>query len=229
MHYLQNCPCVGAGHPAGNDGALLRKIPGDRWQQLATLRAYLAFMWSHPGKKLLFMGTELGQESEWAESRSIDWWLEKIPGHAGVQQLLRDLNALYRKTPALWEREQDPGCFEWLDSDNAAHDLLAYIRWGLDGLPLIAVVSFAGAPMESYRIPLPHAGTWGEVLNTDAKCYGGSGVGNDGLIHADRGPWYGRPASAEIRVPPLGAVWLTAQSRSDAAHQDAAASTHSAR
>jgi 1,4-alpha-glucan branching enzyme len=192
-------------------GSLLGRIPGDRWQQLATLRAYLAFMWSHPGKKLLFMSTELGQESEWAESRSIDWWLEKDPRHAGVQRLIRDLNALYRKTPALWEREQNPGCFEWLDSDNAAHDLLAFIRWGRDGTPLIAVVSFSGTPLEDYRLPLPHAGTWCEVLNTDAKCYCGSGVGNDGLIQASHGPWYGRPASARIRVPPLGALWLTSQ------------------
>jgi 1,4-alpha-glucan branching enzyme len=192
-------------------GSLLGKIPGDRWQQLATLRAYLTFMWSHPGKKLVFMGTELGQKTEWAESRSIDWWLEKIPGHAGVQQLLRDLNAWYRKTPALWEREQDPGCFEWLDSDNATHDLLAFIRWGRDGFPLIVVVSFAGTPMENYRLPLPHAGVWREMLNTDAKCYGGSGVGNDGLIEANNGPWYGRPASSVIRVPPLGALWLAPQ------------------
>jgi 1,4-alpha-glucan branching enzyme len=189
-------------------GSLLRKMPGDRWQQLANVRAYLAFMWAHPGKQLLFMGAELGQEAEWAESRSLDWWLEETPWHAGLQQLVRDLNRLYRDHPQLWSLDSDPAGFEWIDANDAPHNTFSFIRKDPDGRPLVCIVNFAGTPDEGYRIGLPQAGRWLEILNTDAEGYGGSGVGNLGVVEAEETPWHGRPASMTLRVPPLGAVWL---------------------
>jgi len=189
-------------------GSLLRKMPGDRWQQLANVRAYLAFMWSHPGKQLLFMGSEFGQEAEWAESRSLDWWLEQTPGHSGLQQLVRDLNRLYAAHPQLWELDSDPAGFEWIDANDSTHNTFSYLRKDKSGHPLAIVVNFAAVPQDNYRIGLPHSGRWREVLNTDAELYGGSGVGNLGAVVAEDVPWHGRPASAELRVPPLGSVWL---------------------
>jgi 1,4-alpha-glucan branching enzyme len=189
-------------------GSLLRKMPGDRWQQLATLRAYLAFMWAHPGKQLLFMGSELGQESEWSEERSLDWWLLDNPDHRGVQSLVRDLNRVYADTPALWSRDVEPAGFEWIDANDAGNNVFSFLRWGTDGSVLACVANFSAVPHEGYRLGLPAAGTWGEVVNTDADVYLGSGVGNLGAVEAVAEPWHGQPASAVIRVPPLGAVWL---------------------
>ena len=189
-------------------GSLLRKMPGDRWQQLANVRAYLAFMWAHPGKQLLFMGAELGQEAEWAESGSLDWWLEETPWHAGVQQLVRDLNRIYREHPALWAQDSDPAGFEWIDANDAPHNTFSFLRFDSGSHPLACVVNFSGIPGEGYRIGLPRAGRWRELLNTDAEFYGGSGVGNLGLVTAEEIEWHGRPASVSLRVPPLGAVWL---------------------
>ena len=192
-------------------GSLLRKMPGDRWQQLANVRAYLAYMWSHPGKQLLFMGCEFGQESEWAESRSLDWWLQETPWHAGLQRLVRDLNRVYAESPPLWELDGDPTGFEWIDANDSTHNTFSFLRRDRSGRPLVCVVNFSAVPDEDYRIGLPQAGAWREVLNTDAEQYGGSGVGNLGAAYADDVPWHGRPASAVLRVPPLGAIWLTPQ------------------
>jgi 1,4-alpha-glucan branching enzyme len=192
-------------------GSLLRKMPGDRWQQLASVRSYLAFMWSHPGKQLLFMGAELGQEAEWSENRSLDWWLEQTPWHTGLQQLVRDLNLVYREHPALWELDSDPAGFEWIDANDTVHNTFSFVRHSRDGESLVSVANFSGGPHEGYRVGVPHEGTWLEVLNTDAAQYGGSGVGNLGAVEAEPIPWHGRPASVSLRVPPLGAVWLTPQ------------------
>ncbi|RZS87071.1 1,4-alpha-glucan branching enzyme [Motilibacter rhizosphaerae] len=189
-------------------GSLLRKMPGDRWQQLANLRAYLAFMWAHPGKKLLFMGQEFGQESEWSESRSLDWWLTDNPDHAGVQRLVRDLNALYRTDPALHELDRDPAGFRWVDANDAAGNTFSWLRYDSSGSPVAVVVNFSPVPHEQFRLGLPHEGVWQEVLNTDADVYAGSGVGNAGAVHAEAVPWHGLPASAQMRIPPLGAVFL---------------------
>jgi len=191
---------------------LLRKMPGDRWQQLANVRAYLAFMWSHPGKQLLFMGAELGQEAEWSESRSLDWWLEETPWHAGLQQLVRDLNRVYKDEPALHEVDFEPEGFEWIDANDSSHNTFSFIRWDHEHKrPLVAITNFSGVPDENYRVGLPFAGRWREVLNTDAGEYSGSGVGNLGVVAADDLEWHGRPASVQLRVPPLGAVWLVPQ------------------
>jgi 1,4-alpha-glucan branching enzyme len=189
-------------------GSLLRKMPGDRWQQLANVRAFLAFMWSHPGKQLLFMGSEFGQEAEWSESRGLDWWLEETPWHAGLQQLVRDLNRLYREHPQLWTLDSDPAGFEWIDANDSQNNVFSYVRKDTAGRPLAVVVNFAAVPHEGYRVGLPQAGGWRELLNTDAETYGGSGVGNLGHVTAEEVAQHGLPASAQLRVPPLGAVWL---------------------
>jgi 1,4-alpha-glucan branching enzyme len=183
-------------------------MPGDRWQQLANLRAFLAFMWAHPGKQLLFMGSELGQESEWAESRSLDWWLTDNPDHRGVQTLVHDLNAAYADSPELWSRDSDPGGFAWIDANDAGNNTFSFLRWGDGGNVVACIANFAAVPHEGYRIGLPYAGRWDEVLNTDADAYIGSGVGNFGGVEAQGEGWHGQPASATIQVPPLGTVWL---------------------
>jgi 1,4-alpha-glucan branching enzyme len=188
--------------------SLLSKIPGDRWQQFATLRALLGYMWAHPGKQLLFMGSEFGQPSEWSESRSLDWWLLDDPGHRGVQRLVGDLNRVYRESPALWSQDTDPGGFAWIDANDSANNTFSFLRWGSDGSVLACVVNFAGVPHEGYRLGLPRPGLWEESLNTDADLYTGSGVGNLGAVIATTSPWHGQPYSATLRVPPLGALWL---------------------
>ncbi len=189
-------------------GSLLRKMPGDRWQQLANVRAFLAYMWAHPGKQLLFMGSEFAQESEWGEARSLDWWLLDQPVHAGVQRMVADLNRVYRETPALWQLDHDQAGFEWIDANDTVHNTFSFLRQDAAGEPLVCVVNFAGTPHHGYRIGLPSAGRWDEVLNTDSEVYGGSGAGNLGAVEAEETGWHGRPASAELTVPPLGAVWL---------------------
>ncbi|WP_206185432.1 1,4-alpha-glucan branching protein GlgB [Sphingosinicella sp. CPCC 101087] len=185
-------------------GSLLGKMPGDRWRQLATLRAYLAFMWAHPGKKLLFMGGELGQESEWSHDAEIAWHLLERPEHAGLQRLVGDLNRLYRTEPALHRRDAEPNGFEWLVGDDAANSVFAFLRKGEAGDPPIAfVVNMTPQPHQAYRLPLPGAGRWRELLNTDAAIYGGSDRGNQGFVQAD-----GNPASAACVLPPLAALML---------------------
>ena len=189
-------------------GSLIGKMHGDHWQKLAGVRAYLAFMWAHPGKQLLFMGSEIGQYAEWSEARGLDWWLLDNADHCGLQDCLRDLNHVYTSNPALWSRDIDPGGFTWLDADDAPHNTYSWLRWGNEGEAVVAVVNFSGGPHEQYRIGLPYEGAWDEILNTDAAAYGGSGVGNLGRIHAEAIPHNGQPFSAAIRVPPLGAVYF---------------------
>ncbi|MDF1606488.1 1,4-alpha-glucan branching protein GlgB [Nocardioides sp. YIM 152315] len=190
-------------------GSLLRKMPGDRWQQLANLRAYLGLMWAHPGKQLLFMGGELGQESEWAESRELDWWLLDHPEHRGVSTLVRDLNAAYVGSPALWALDHDPGGFQWIDANDAGRNVFSFVRRsGTDASEIVCVSNFAAVPHDDYRIGLPSAGEWDEIVNTDAESYTGSGVGNFGSITAVEGEWSGQPAHATIVVPPLATVWF---------------------
>jgi len=194
-------------------GSMLGKMPGDRWQQLANLRALFAFMWAHPGKQLLFMGSEFGQESEWSEARSLDWWLLDLPDHRGVWQLIRDLNAVYKEHPALWTLDATGEGFQWIDANDAEGNVFSFLRWGEDGSAVACVANFAGAPHEGYRVGLPFAGEWREVLNTDAELYSGSGVGNMGAVHAVEESWHGQPASATLRVPPLGVLWLASPPR----------------
>ena len=193
-------------------GSLWERMPGDAWNKAAGLRGLLGYMWGHPGKKLLFMGQEFGQPSEWSESDGLDWGLLADPDggalHRGVAQLVGDLNAAYTAHPALWSQDTDPQGFSWIDANDAENNVLSFLRHGADGSVLACVVNFSGSPHEGYRLGLPAAGTWREVLNTDSEAYGGSGVGNLGAVHATDRSWHGRPASADIRIPPLGALWL---------------------
>ncbi|MBX6748966.1 MAG: 1,4-alpha-glucan branching protein GlgB [Micromonosporaceae bacterium] len=188
--------------------ALVAKAPGDWWQQRATLRALLGFMWSFPGKQLLFMGCELADGREWSEERGLDWSLLEREEHAGVARLVADLNATYRSAPALWTRDTSPDGFAWIVGDDAANNVFAFARYGAGGEVLVCVANFAGVPHENYRLGLPRPGRWLEVINTDATSYGGSGVGNGGHVDAQDAPWHSHPASATLRIPPLGALWL---------------------
>jgi 1,4-alpha-glucan branching enzyme len=195
-------------------GSLLRKMPGDPWRRFAGLRALLAYMWAHPGKQLLFMGSEFGQEAEWSEQAGLDWASLGDQRHAGVQQLVADLNRLSAGSPALWRLDTSPEGFSWIDANDAAGNVLSFLRFAGDadpgaGLGLVAcVANFSGAPHYDYRIGLPVPGRWREMINTDATVYGGSGVGNLGAIEAIEEPRHGRPASASITLPPLGVLLL---------------------
>jgi 1,4-alpha-glucan branching enzyme len=189
-------------------GSLFSKMPGDAWQRFANLRAYLAYMWAHPGKQLLFMGCELAQEAEWSEERSVDWEGLGDPARQGVQDLVRDLNRAYRERPALWQRDSEPSGFSWIDANDTDDNALSFIRWGADGQPLVCLCNFSPVVRYDYRVGLPRTGGWREVLNTDAGVYGGSNVGNLGLVQAEPITWDLQPASAQVTLPPLATVWL---------------------
>ncbi|MEM8853698.1 MAG: 1,4-alpha-glucan branching protein GlgB [Pseudomonadota bacterium] len=186
--------------------SLIGKMPGDRWQRFATLRAYYAFMWTHPGKKLLFMGGEFAQEREWNHDHGLDWHHLEDPMHKGVQSAVRDLNALYQDTPALHEQDCVSEGFQWIDASDADSSVFVYARFAKDGTPVVVVVNFTPLVRSNYRIGLPQGGEWREVMNTDSTHYGGSNVGNAGVIAAEDHPWHGRDASAEVTLPPLAAV-----------------------
>ena len=188
-------------------GSLLTKMPGDQWQKLANVRAYFAFMWAHPGKQLLFMGQEFGQPSEWSEERGLDWWILDQPVHQGLLKLVGQLNTVYKAEPSLWQQDNVPGGFEWLEGGDAVNNVVSFLRWDSEGQPIAVFMNFSGRPV-AYRTGLPFAGVWEELLNTDAAEYGGSGVGNYGSITAHEEPWAGRPASADVTLPPLAGLWL---------------------
>ncbi len=189
-------------------GSLSAKMPGDAWQRRATVRALLAYMWSFPGKQLLFMGSELADDREWSEQDGLNWSLRHDPVHAGVADLVRDLNAAYRADPALWSQDTTTDGFRWIAADLADQNVFAFKRTGSDGSHLVCVVNFSAIPYEGFRLGLPLPGRWREVINTDADRYGGSGVGNLGAVEAEDVAWHGQPASALLRIPPLGALWL---------------------
>jgi len=189
-------------------GSLLGKMPGDTWRKFANLRSYLGYMWAHPGKQLLFMGCELGQEAEWSHERSIDWEALANPDHAGVQALVGDLNRVYREQAALWEQDAKPDGFSWIDPNDVDDNALSFIRWAADGRPLVCLCNFSPVPRSDYRIGLPTVGRWVEVLNTDSETYGGTNVGNMGVVEAEAIEWDNQPASARLTLPPLATIWL---------------------
>ncbi|MGW0335291.1 1,4-alpha-glucan branching enzyme [Streptomyces sp. NPDC003011] len=195
-------------------GSLVSKMPGDWWQQRANLRGYLGFMWAHPGKQLLFMGQEFAQGAEWSEAKGPDWWLldpeyGAQADHRGVRDLVRDLNTVYRHTPALWERDTDPSGFQWIVGDAAEDNVFAFLRYDADGTPLLAVSHFAPVVRHDYRLGVPDdVPAWLETLNTDAARYGGSDVTNPDVIKPEPQGWHGRPASIRLTLPPLATVWL---------------------
>jgi 1,4-alpha-glucan branching enzyme len=190
-------------------GSLINKMPGDPWQRFANLRCLYAYMWAHPGKKLLFMGQEFAQPAEWSHERSLDWHLLEHGSHAGIQSLVRDLNRVYADTPALWENDFDPAGFWWLEANDAASSVVAFARASVESEQVMAcVANLTPMPRESYRIGLPRSGDWVEALNTDSQHYGGTNGGNWGAIQAEPIPWNGQPFSAEIFLPPLAVLWL---------------------
>ncbi|MFI8167177.1 1,4-alpha-glucan branching enzyme [Streptomyces sp. NPDC085931] len=195
-------------------GSLVSKMPGDWWQQRAGVRSYLGYMWAHPGKQLLFMGQEFAQGAEWSEVHGPDWWLLD-PGygaeaeHRGVRDLVRDLNDVYRATPALWRLDTDPAGFEWITGDAADDNVLAFLRLDPEGNPLLAVSNFAPVVRPDYRLGVPEdVPAWHEAVNTDAARYGGSDVTHPDPVKPEAQPWHGRPASIRLTLPPLATVWL---------------------
>jgi 1,4-alpha-glucan branching enzyme len=193
-------------------GSLLGKMPGDRWQRFANLRAYLGFMWAHPGKKLLFMGCEIGQGREWNHDAEIDWPLLGDPMHAGVQRLVGDLNRLYAGEPSLHQRDALASGFRWLIGDDRANSVFAFLRFGETGqAPVLVVCNMTPVPRHGYRIGVPRAGRWREIANTDSRFYGGSDLGNDGGAHAHDQPSHGESHSVLLTLPPLATVMLRAE------------------
>ena len=189
-------------------GSLIGKMPGDDWQRFANLRLLLAWQVLSPGKKLLFMGGEIGQWREWSEKRELDWGLLADDRHAGVQRLSRDLNRLYRDVPALHELDCEPGGFAWIDCHDTAHSILSWLRYGRDGSFVVVAINFTPQVHHGYRLGVPQAGSYRETLNSDSTHYGGSDVGNLGELQAQPGEWMNRPAWLELTLPPLAAVVL---------------------
>ncbi|HXP06158.1 MAG TPA: 1,4-alpha-glucan branching protein GlgB [Stellaceae bacterium] len=191
-------------------GSLISRMPGDNWQRFANLRAYFAFMWTHPGKKLLFMGGEFAQEREWNHDIGLDWHLLGDPFHGGVHSLVRDLNRLYRSTPALYQRDCEPEGFSWIDAANGNESVLSYMRWSADGRGLAVIVcNFTPVPRQDYRIGVPRPGHYRERVDTDARDYGGSGIGNFGTVEAAAEPMHGQPYSLRLWLPPLATLIFT--------------------
>ena len=189
-------------------GSLLRKMPGDDWKRFATLRALFGYMWAHPGKQLLFMGSDFGQDPEWSEQNGLDWAALGGQFHSGLRRLVGDINAAYGSLPALWREDYSPAGFSWIDANDAFGNVISFLRFAPDEATVACVVNFSGEPHHDYRIGLPSAGRWRELINSDAADYGGSGVGNYGEVHATDEPSHGRPASASLSLPPLGVLWL---------------------
>jgi 1,4-alpha-glucan branching enzyme len=182
-------------------GQLVNKFPGDRWQKVATLRALYGFMWAHPGKKLLFMGSEFAQNDEWSESAGLQWHLTEYAEHQGVQRVIAELNSLYKQTAALWEKDTNPEGFSWLVNNDGAANVVAFARWDDHVTPLVSVTNFSPVPHENYQLPFPSAGTWTEVLNTDDLSYGGTGIHNELIVVS--------PSQiASVRIPPMATIWF---------------------
>jgi 1,4-alpha-glucan branching enzyme len=186
-------------------GSLIGKMAGDAWQKFANLRAYYAFMWGYPGKKLLFMGQEFAQGPEWSEARGLHWEQLDLPEHRGIQALVRDLNRLYLATPALHQRDCEPEGFEWINADDAENSVFSWLRKAPGQPPVAVITNFTPVPRTDYWVKLPQAGRWKEVLNTDAGAYGGTSVGNMGGVTAEAGD---QGTGARVTLPPLGTVFL---------------------
>ena len=188
-------------------GSLLNKMPGDDWQKFANLRAYYGFMWTHPGKKLLFMGCEFAQRKEWNHDQSLDWHLLEHDSHQGIQALIKDLNHAYRNIPALHELDCDGNGFEWLDSQNSAQSILVYLRKGQKGTaPALVVVNLTPTSYENFAVGVSQAGFYRECLNTDSSIYGGSNVGNGGGVNSINEAYAGQAHQVLLSVPPLATM-----------------------
>jgi 1,4-alpha-glucan branching enzyme len=193
-------------------GSMLSKMPGDDWQKFANLRAYYGFMWGHPGKKLLFMGQEFAQRSEWNHDQALPWELLDDARHAGIQRLIRDLNHAYRSQSAMHQLDCEPHGFEWIVGDDAEQSVYAWLRRDHQGAAVLVAANFTPVPRDGYRLGVPAgANAWVELINTDAQDYGGSGSGNGSLPMATEAiPSHGRPHSILINLPPLATLFLVA-------------------
>jgi 1,4-alpha-glucan branching enzyme len=195
-------------------GSLIGKMPGDDWQTFANLRALFGYMWAHPGKKLLFMGGEFGQRREWTHEGELEWWVSDLPGHAGVKRLVGDLNRVYRSEPALYELDFSPEGFEWVDVNNSESSVIAFLRKSAgDGAPLLVVCNFTPVPRANFLIGVPQRGIWREIINTDARDYGGSGWGNLGGVESVPVSSHGRVESVSLSLPPLSTLVLRWEAR----------------
>jgi 1,4-alpha-glucan branching enzyme len=190
-------------------GSLIGKMPGDGWQQFANLRALFGYMWGHPGKKLLFMGGEFGQRREWTHEGELEWWVTSLPEHAGMQRWVSDLNRVYRSEPALYRIDFSPEGFEWLDVDNADASVIAFLRkGGADVAPVLVACNFTPVPRTNFLIGVPKRGVWREILNSDARDYGGAGWGNLGAVESVPVSTHGRVESVNLTLPPLSTIML---------------------
>jgi 1,4-alpha-glucan branching enzyme len=189
-------------------GSLLRQMSGDDWQKFANLRLLYAYMWAQPGKKLLFMGDEFAQWNEWYHEKSLDWHLTGFDRHAGMQKLVADLNQIYRKEPALHRLDTSPGGFEWIEADDALQSCYTFLRHAPAAPDVLIVLNFTPVPREDYRIGVLQGGRWDEILNSDAAIYSGTGNYLNSSVEADDIPWNGRQYSINLKLPPLGAVYL---------------------
>jgi 1,4-alpha-glucan branching enzyme len=190
-------------------GSLIGKMPGDTWQKFANLRLLYGYMWSHPGKKMLFIGGEFGQRREWQHDGSLEWWVLQYPEHSGLMRWVADLNRLYRSEAALHEVDFDPAGFEWIDNSDSQFSTLAYARKTRDENSVIIIAcNFTPVPRENHLLGVPRPGYWREVLNSDAPCYGGSGVGNLGGVQSSPVPVHGRYHAIRITLPPLAVVYF---------------------
>jgi 1,4-alpha-glucan branching enzyme len=195
-------------------GSLIGKMPGDDWQMFANLRALFGYMWAHPGKKLLFMGGEFGQRREWTHDGELEWWVSELPGHAGVKRLIGDLNRVYRRESALHQIDFSPEGFEWVDVGNSEMSMIAFLRKSAgDGAPLLVVCNFTPVPRANFLIGVPSRGIWREIINTDARDYGGSGWGNMGGVESAPVGSHGRVESLTLNLPPLSTLILRWEAR----------------
>ena len=193
-------------------GSLIGKMPGDDWQQFANLRALYGYMWAHPGKKLLFMGGEFAQRSEWTHEGELEWWVAELPEHAGVKRLIRDMNRIYRSEPALHALDFSPAGFEWVDLGNAEMSVIAFLRKADGGAPLLVICNFTPVARSNFLVGVPSRGLWREILNTDAREYGGSGWGNFGGVESAPVGAHGRLESVNLSLPPLATLVLRCES-----------------
>jgi 1,4-alpha-glucan branching enzyme len=189
-------------------GSLIAKMPGDRWQRFANLRALYGYMWAHPGKKLLFMGSEFAQWREWSHDAELEWSLLDDPAHAGMQRLVSDLNRVYRTTPALHEIDFEMPGFEWIIGDDREASVVAFLRRARSGSTVLVVSNFTPVPRVNYVIGVPQAGYWRETLNSDAPVYAGSGMGNLGGVQTAPVAAHGRFQSLTLTLPPLATIFL---------------------
>jgi 1,4-alpha-glucan branching enzyme len=194
-------------------GSLIGKMPGDDWQMFANLRALYGYMWAHPGKKLLFMGCEFAQRREWTHEGELEWWVADLPAHSGIKRLIGDLNRVYRQESALHQIDFSPEGFEWLDADNAEMSVIAFLRKSASGAPLLVVCNFTPLPRENFLIGVPRRGLWREIINTDARDYGGAGWGNLGGVESVPVGSHGRAESVTLTLPPLSTIVLRWENR----------------